>query len=83
MVLYADDTNVLVLDKDFKSPELKITLVLKQMETWFSENELAVNTEKTSAMLFHPCLQGYIKNPIIKIQQCSYILYFKYKISGH
>jgi hypothetical protein len=53
MVLYADDINVLVLDRDLGSLELKIKLVLKQIETWFSENELIVNTDRTRAMLFY------------------------------
>jgi hypothetical protein len=53
MVLYVDDINVLVLDRDLKSLELKIKLVLKQIETWFSENELILNADKTRAMLFY------------------------------
>ena len=35
------------------------------MEMWFSESELVVNTDKTSAMLSHLCLQGYVNKPII------------------
>jgi hypothetical protein len=65
MVLYTNDTNVLVSDKDLKSQVLKITSVLKQMETWCSENGFVVNTDKTRAMLFHPHQQEYIYKPII------------------
>ena len=34
-VLYADDTNILIVDKEEMKPQHKITLVMKQLESWF------------------------------------------------
>jgi hypothetical protein len=42
MVLYADDTNILVEDRDENAIKLKIC-VMKQLEVWFLNNELILN----------------------------------------
>jgi hypothetical protein len=47
LVLYADDTNILVVDKDTKVLELKTALVTKPLVAWLFGNELALNTAKT------------------------------------
>jgi hypothetical protein len=53
MVLFADDTNILVIDKDKDALQQKINKVMKQLETRFQENNLLINTKKTVAILFH------------------------------
>ena len=45
-VLYADDTNILIVDKEEKILEHKITSVMKHLEIWFSQNDLIVNIDK-------------------------------------
>jgi hypothetical protein len=46
-VLYADDTNILIVDKEEKMLQRKITSVMKHLEIWFSQNDLIVNIDKT------------------------------------
>jgi hypothetical protein len=41
------------IDKDKDSFQQKINKVTKQLETWFQENNLLINTKKTVAMSFH------------------------------
>jgi hypothetical protein len=54
MVLFADDINVLVIDKDKEVVQQKINRMLKQHETWFKLNNFIINIKKkTSAMSFH------------------------------
>ena len=65
LVLYADDTNILVVDKDIKVFELKTALVMKQLEGWLLDIELVVNTAKTCAMLLHSSEQKYVDKPNI------------------
>jgi len=53
-VLYADDTNILVADKEEEELQHKVTLVMQQLELWFDKNDLIVNIDKTCAISFHP-----------------------------
>jgi hypothetical protein len=53
-VLYADDTNILIVDTDETALQLKTTLVMKQVETWLNNNDLIVNIDKTWGIAFHP-----------------------------
>ena len=55
MILYADDTNVLVVDRNEEALQTKLSLVMKQLEIWFLKNDLIINTTKTVAILFHLC----------------------------
>jgi hypothetical protein len=45
MVLFADDINVLVIDKEKEVVQQKINRMLKQLETWFKVNNLIINTK--------------------------------------
>jgi hypothetical protein len=63
LVLYADDINILVADKEIKALELKTALVIKQLETWLSKNKLVLNTTKTCAMLFHSSQRKFVDKP--------------------
>jgi hypothetical protein len=53
MVLYADDTNILVTNKNKGSLNTELTMVMTQLEEWLSRNELVVNIQKTFVMYFH------------------------------
>jgi hypothetical protein len=46
MVLFADDTNILVIDKDYKSLQEKTNTVMEQLKNWFSYSNLIINIEK-------------------------------------
>jgi hypothetical protein len=54
LAIYADDTNILVTDNK-ENPQAKLSSVMKQLEDWFLNNNLIVNTAKTVAMSFHLC----------------------------
>ena len=51
--MYADDTNIFVVDKEEEALQQKITLVIQQLELWFGKNDLMVNIDKTCAISFH------------------------------
>jgi hypothetical protein len=53
VVLFADDTSLLITGKDECFLQQKITKVMREVETWFRRNNLIINTEKTRAMSFH------------------------------
>jgi hypothetical protein len=45
-VLYADDINILVADKEGEVLQHKITFVTQQLEIWFCKNDIIVYIEK-------------------------------------
>jgi len=53
LVLYADDTNVLVTDRNEEVLKTKLPSVMEQLERWFHKNDFVVNTTKTAAMSFY------------------------------
>jgi hypothetical protein len=55
LILYADDTNVLVVDRNEEVLQIKLSLVMRQLENWLLKNYLFINTNKTAAMSFHVC----------------------------
>jgi len=68
LILYADDTNVLVVDKNETALQTKLSLVMKQLENWFFKNNLFINTTKTVAMSFHLCHSKPLFKPCILLQ---------------
>jgi hypothetical protein len=52
-VLCADDTHILVTAKNRQSLQQKINKVMDELQGWFNANSLILNTEKTTAVLFH------------------------------
>ena len=55
MFLYADYTNILVVDKNGEALQARLSSVTKQLEVWFLKNYLIVKTTTTVAMSFHLC----------------------------
>ena len=55
LILYADDMNVLVIDRNEEGMQTKLSSVMKQLENWFLKNDLFINITKTAAMSFHLC----------------------------
>jgi hypothetical protein len=53
MVLYADDINILIIDKDENGLKEKITLLMNCLDSWFRNNELILNIRKSCALSFH------------------------------
>jgi hypothetical protein len=52
IVLFADDINILLIDKNLKSLNDKIQAAMNQIANWFMVNDLIINTEKTKALFF-------------------------------
>jgi hypothetical protein len=74
MVLFADDINVLVIDKDEEVVEQKINRMLKQLETWFKVNNLIINIKK-----YQPC-NSILKKVGVTIDPRYIIIVIKFYI---
>jgi hypothetical protein len=53
IVLFADDTNILVSDENINSLQYKLNIVMTEFQTWFTLSSLVVNIEKTLTLSFH------------------------------
>jgi hypothetical protein len=52
IVLFADDTSVIINELNCSDLENKLTLLLELMNEWFHSNMLSLNLEKTSCIKF-------------------------------
>jgi hypothetical protein len=53
LFLFADDINIIIMDKNIDALKARLNRLIKQFENWFSNNIIIVNNGKTKAMLFH------------------------------
>ena len=44
--------NILIIDRNIDAVQARLNRVIKQFETWLSNNSLIINTDKTKAMMF-------------------------------
>jgi CMP-2-keto-3-deoxyoctulosonic acid synthetase len=74
VVLYAD-INIVLTDKDLTRLQDRVNNTMKQLELWFSNNNMIINVNKTKAMLFHVINNNVIDAPHIlyKNEKISYI----------
>jgi hypothetical protein len=47
--------NILVVDKNEEDVQARLSTVMKQLQVWFLNNDLIVNTTTIVAMSFHLC----------------------------
>lgn len=53
IVLFVDDTNILVSGDNVTNLQYKISNILIELQMWFELNNLVVNAEEVMAMSFH------------------------------
>ena len=53
LVLFADDTNVLISGENDRILQDKLTNTVYELQLWFMANNLIINTDKTSMISFH------------------------------
>ena len=59
-ILFADDTSVLVKDKDYNKFKQKMNLTLTSLDQWFTANQLVLNVTKTNIIKFEPKTRGHL-----------------------
>jgi hypothetical protein len=80
IVLFADDTNILLIDKNHKSLNDKIKAAMNQIANWFAVNDLILNTEKTKALFFqgHSLSTIYKPDPYLNTKAITYTSNLKF-----
>jgi len=66
--MYAYDTNNLITDTSPDTLQTKLSLVVKQLEIWFLNNDLIINSSRTVDMSFQLCNSILTYNPHILLQ---------------
>jgi phosphotransferase system IIB component len=46
-------TNIVLADKDVTRLHDKVNNTMKQIESWFSDNKMIINVNKSTAIFFH------------------------------
>lgn len=64
-VLFADDTNILLADKDINSLHSTLTIELPRIVKWVNDNKLKLNTSKTNYILFQNHSVNNVMPPLI------------------
>jgi hypothetical protein len=80
MVLFADDINILVIDKVYKALQEKTNRVMEQLETRFLYKNLVINIEKTQVMLFRGKCPSSVFRPNLAFNKKRNNLYIKFEI---
>ena len=65
--LFADDTNAVYADKNFKSLELTVNQELCKLFDWLMANKLTLNIKKTNFVIFRPAQRKLTYHPKIMI----------------
>jgi hypothetical protein len=53
LVLFADDTNLLIIERDEDILQHKVNEFMKKLEYWLQKNNLMINDGKRVAISFH------------------------------
>ena len=51
---FADDTNLLIIDKSMKKINQKVNYNMKLIKNWLTSNKISLNTGKTEIIIFKP-----------------------------
>jgi hypothetical protein len=54
VIMFADDTSILCIAKDYNNLKIKLNVVFSHMFTWFKNNQFALNLDKTKMIKFIP-----------------------------
>jgi hypothetical protein len=75
VVLFADDINIVLADKDVTRLQDKVKNTMKQIESWFLDNKMIINVNKSKAIFFHLKNKKVEENPhtVFKNEKIGYI----------
>jgi len=81
-VLFADDINLLIIERDEKVLQHKVNVVMKKLECWFQNNNLMINIEKTIAMSYHTTQNKFPIRPKIAYKNTDIVYKSNTKFLG-
>ena len=66
---FADDTNLLIIDKTMKKKQKNINIDLKLLCKWLKANKISLNASKTELIIFRDPKKKINFNPKIKLME--------------
>jgi hypothetical protein len=79
LVMFADDINVLITDRDEGMHQSK---VFTELESWFNRNSLVINVDKTAVMSFHNKQSKILVKPKITLNKINLVYTAETKFLG-
>jgi hypothetical protein len=75
-----DDINIVLADKDVTRLQDKVNNTMKQIKSWFSDNKMLINVNKSKAIFFHLKNKNVEENPhiVFKNEKIGYISTLKF-----
>ena len=70
LILFADDTNLLLHDKDLQNLMSNANTEIQKISDWLKVNKLSLNIKKTHYILFHSRQRKLTQKPELKIDNC-------------
>ena len=71
LVMFADDINVLITDRDVGALQNKIDRVTAELETWFNRNDLAINASKREVISFYNRQNSFLVKPQVNFNKMN------------
>jgi len=72
-ILFADNTSVLVMDRDFTKFKQKMNLALTSLDQWFIANQLVLNITKTNVIKFTPLNISYTNYVLDEVNNTKFL----------
>lgn len=82
IILFADDTNIFISDKDISHLSNRVNTELIKLSHWFKLNKLSLNIKKTNYVIFRTKTKIIKNKPIIKIDNIEIEQVTKTKFLG-
>jgi len=73
LVLFVDDINLLIIERDGNVLQHRVNEVMKKLEYCFQKNNLMINIGKTAAMPYHTKKSRFLMRP--KITYTFHLIY--------
>jgi hypothetical protein len=69
--MFADDISMLISDGDTRELQIKIDIVVTELETLLNRNDLVINTGKTGFISFHNGQPHFLVKPLVTFNQTA------------
>jgi hypothetical protein len=70
-LMFADDINMLIMDRDVCALQRKIDRVIAELESWFNRNNITINVGKTGIMSFHNRQSKFLIKPRVSFNKLN------------
>lgn len=82
LILFADDTNLLITGKDEAEHTCKLTNIMKELETWVQYNNFIINLKENSCKAFYLTQRRDPLRPLVVFKNTEIIYQSEFRFLG-